>query len=68
MFNKNSNKSASKSSLEDAPVNEMMVELTDNDQESLSGGAELKALAPSRFGLLLAKPTALVLLFANPFA
>ncbi|OKH39354.1 hypothetical protein NIES2119_06330 [[Phormidium ambiguum] IAM M-71] len=68
MFNKHSNKSASKSSLKDVPGNEMMVELTDNDEESLSGGAELIATTPSRFGLLLAKPTALVLLFANPFA
>jgi hypothetical protein len=66
MFKKNSNQSISKSSLEDAPVNEMMVELTDNDQESLSGGT----ISPldNKFTITPPKPTALVLLFANPFA
>ncbi len=68
MFNMHSNQSIYKSSLKDAPGNEMMLELTDNDQESLSGGAEkTEFLAPSSFSLIApAKSTALVLLFANP--
>lgn len=66
MFNKHSNKSVSKSSLEDIPGNETIVELTDNDQESLSGGT----VSPfdDKFASISPKFAAFVLLFANPFA
>ncbi|MFB2938909.1 hypothetical protein ACE1B6_26955 [Aerosakkonemataceae cyanobacterium BLCC-F154] len=66
MFNKHSNKSISQSSSKDVPANEMIVELTDNDQESLSGGT----ISPLDDKLTITPPkiTALVLLFANPFA
>lgn len=65
MFNQRPNNSISKSSLDNAPWREMMVELAANDEQSLSGGSvpTVKPLSDR-----LPVTSMLTLLFANPFA
>ncbi|MEW6497870.1 MAG: hypothetical protein AB1589_36025 [Cyanobacteriota bacterium] len=67
MFHKPQIKPSSQLTLDAAPLQHLLVELDEQNEEALSGGSTVKPLSGDLKAASSA-PVALVLLFSNPFS